>query len=497
MSSLLKTTALAISLALAGAYANSYAVAAVPGWSNSAITNGSISDASSTTGDFNFEQLKKRQVKAVFTYALGGGNDSYNLPEYKHPTKTINLIEQARNLEKSYGNEAKVMPVIVIYTAGGSSSDDAVNVDLGQNPDYPNNLWMRYYNLIRIAQVAESYKDADHPVPATFIINPDFLGEVHKSCQQYYCPIPYKTMRIPVASALQKAFAELKADGYLQNIPQIPASFNSDQASFSDYLNSIDWLLKTISPDVPFGWQDNVWAGDSAGHRWLHKAATEPDGQTILEQHIQDEATYLNSFNFYNANNPYRPDFIAFDKWERDNWDASLDGAGINNGYLYNAPAWQVYFNFVDGISKALNNAPVMLFQIPGGHMQVNDDIDQRGDHGSTAPDYILGDSNIQAGLANVQQYMLDTTFKDPTTDYDISNNSVSAYINTCPTQPADPTGCVNGQYTWHQSHWQTLINDNVFAIMWGGGSTTSIVGMSAGLDDNGWLYQRLQTLVH
>ena len=139
---LLHTT---VAFILSAMYAVSHAES-VPRWSDTSITNGSISGASSTPGAYNYEQLKTRPVKAVFTYAVGGGNDYYDLSLHTEPTKTINLI--------------------------------------------------------RVAQVAESNKDATHPVPATFIINPDFLGEVHKSCQQYYCPIPYQTMTMSYCQKL-------------------------------------------------------------------------------------------------------------------------------------------------------------------------------------------------------------------------------------------------------------------------------------------------------
>ncbi|WP_461534547.1 hypothetical protein [Spongorhabdus nitratireducens] len=465
----------------------------VPGWANSGITSGSVSSASTGAGEFNFEQLKKRPVKAVFTYAAGGGNDSYNLQKVSKPFKTINLIEQSRQLEAAYGGDSRVMPVIVIYTAGGSSGADAIAIDLGQNTDYPNNLWQRFYNLCRIAQVAESRKDDTHPVPATFILNPDLLGEVHKSCQPQYCPIAYKSIKITVASALKKAFEELHRDGFLTSAPEIPESLATDEANFGLYLNAINWLLRTLAPDVAFGWQDNIWAGDPLAHSWLHKAAAEAGSEDILKHHIEIETGFLSSLNIYNSNNPWRPHFIAFDKWERDCWDPGLEGAGINNGYLYNAPAWHIYFSFISGISHNFNQLPVMLFQIPGGHLQITGDTDPRTDHGSTAPDYILGDSKLQLELANVQQYILASKFTNPQHDYYVSSPAVQQYLITCPQSGSGKDGCIDGVYNWHQSHWQQLLDSNVFAIMWGGGSTTSIVGLSQNLDDSGWLYQRLQ----
>jgi hypothetical protein len=35
----------------------------------------------------------------------------------------------------------------------------------------------------------------------------------------------------------------------------------------------------------------------------------------------------------------------------------------------------------------------------------------------------------------------------------------------------------------------------NVFSVLWGGGSTTSVVGLASNLDDNGWVFSRLKAL--
>ncbi len=200
---------------------------------------------------------------------------------------------------------------------------------------------------------------------------------------------------------------------------------------------------------------------------------------------------FLHELQLFEKDNLYRPHFIAFDKWERDNWDQSLQEAGVNSGYLYNAPAWQVYFSFIKNISHAFNNLPVMLFQIPGGHMQVKNDRDTRNDHGSTAPDYIFGDDSLASDLSNVEDYITRTRFKRPMNDYFVADNSVIKYLNTC---PKNNKGCAQGVYHWHLSHWQDLLDMNVFSILWGGGSTTSIVGLTESLDDNGWLFNKLQT---
>ncbi len=216
---------------------------AVPGWPSQKITSASVSGANSARGNYNFDQLVKRPVRSVFTYAQGGGGDAYNLQKIDTPNKTLKILEQARKLEDIYDNQRQVMPVIVVYTAGGSTGVETINIDLGQDSRYADNLWKRYYNLIRIAQVSESYKDEKHPTPATFVINPDLLGEINKSCQKYYCPVAYKTMAIPTHAALLKAFSSLHADGYLNQLPDIPDDLQSDQLNLAGYIKSVNRLI--------------------------------------------------------------------------------------------------------------------------------------------------------------------------------------------------------------------------------------------------------------
>jgi hypothetical protein len=251
----------------------------------------------------------------------------------------------------------------------------------------------------------------------------------------------------------------------------IPSAFLSNSTTIADYAQSINWVIKKFAPHVPFGWQDNVWAGDESGHKWLHKAANNP---ALVKEHIENETNFLKQFHVFDA--PFRPDFIAFDKWERDEFDQTLKGAGLNNGYLYNTTDWNNYMTFVNGISENLQNLPVMLWQIPGGHLQVNKDSDAREDHAATAADYFLGDNNLDLNLDNVKKYIATSTL-DPKS-YDVTSANVTDYL-ACPKTDAD---------CWHRNRLHDPLMKHVFAILWGGGSTTGIIGINPSLDDGGWL---------
>lgn len=140
---------------------------------------------------------------------------------------------------------------------------------------------------------------------------------------------------------------------------------------------------------------------------------------------------------------------------------------------------WNVYMKFVNGISQQFSNIPIMLWQIPGGHLQVIGDMDTRDDHASSASSYFLGDTNLDSKLSNVKNYIAQGQINP--INYDVHSASVIEYLQ-CPNTDSD---------CWHHNRLASPMMKNVFAILWGGGSTTGIIGVTSDLDDNGWLYKK------
>lgn len=83
--------------------------------------------------------------------------------------KTVALVRQ---IEKEAGRS--VMPVMVIYTANASGGSATADLQDAQK------LRNHFGNFITQCLAAQSYKDETHPVPATFVLNPDFLGRYSK-----------------------------------------------------------------------------------------------------------------------------------------------------------------------------------------------------------------------------------------------------------------------------------------------------------------------------
>lgn len=456
-------------LALSFLSLSSSIFANVPGWPTDRIAMGTAVDG----GQAAVEKLKDRHVDTVFTYA--GNNGAGDRGQFISFDKKVDIIvQQARDLEKTTGQA--VRPVIVFYTVDGSDGTWAMQQDLDIDPQTnTNNLYLHYANLIQMAQQLQNYKDTNHSTPASLILNPDFLGEMHKQCGEWYCPIPFD-QPVNVSKGLTDAIQFLTQQGYIKTPVTIPAQFLKANTTIADYVASVNWIIHTFAPDVPFGWQDNIWAGDEKGHGWIHQATQQP---SLIDTHVSSEASFLTQMQVFSP--AYRPHFIVFDKWERDVFDSQLNGAGLNNGYLYNSSDWDVYMQFVGKISQSFSNVPVMLWQIPGGHLQLTNDIDQRNDHASTAPNYFLGDTNLNQQLNNVASYIAKSTLTPAS--YYVSSNKVMDYL-AC---PANQLNC------WQKNRLADVKQKNVFAILWGGGSTTGVVGISDKLDDNGWLYQHLR----
>lgn len=471
--------------------------ATVKGWpafiAMGGVTRGEYSDAST---------FANRPLDSIFKYAGDGGNGDPGRIVY--PVATTNTMTQAELLSTSFGR--KVMPVMVVYTgemSGGTSYkdfDDSANV-----------LTMHFINLMIESSVMQSYKTASNPYPASIVLNPDLFGMVQqqklwtaagtgalnnttinvnnavrkanwfmstkhdwsltlnsgkvitasqKTPLEFITLIRNGTYKVDgVYTAWDiKAQWEAASEAILAKVPANPnASLPTFENNFKGWIQATNWTVKTFGPDITFGWQSNIWSTGSAN--WVHQDLS---GQQVGDNYSALIADLWNALGVYNGT--YRPDFVVFDKYERD----AASETGI--GYLWNQRDLNNYMTFVKAISDKLGNYPVMLWQMPGGHMQLTSgDVDTRENHGSTEPDYFFGDSNLQPDLSNVKSYFMNIVLPDGI----YGTTSMKTYLTQ------------NSQ-DWTKSHMDVAKNSRVFSILWGGGDTTSIG--KVGADDNGWL---------
>lgn len=494
--------------------------ATVAGWPNY-LAMGTVTDANTT----NNGGLSGRPVDSIFKYGGDGGNGDPG--KIVFPIYTMNTIAVAGSLTKEYGKH--VMPTMVDYTAemsGGTAYKDfgydqpsAGAPLVYQGESIPA---MHFVNLMLDAQTLQQSKSTDNAYPGSIIINPDLLGMVQQQ-KLFANGGTLSTLNIPVNKSLQEAVCFMKrkfgpTDFTLSNGETVTVAggtpmemavqlrnsgkvwsywdiksvwedkavnvwypscvSNSDVGatiptfvnSFKGWIQATNWAIKYFGPDVTFGWQENVWAVDSAN--WIHQLNT----SQAIQSNISDPIVSLwKDMEVYNGK--YKPDFLVFDRYEMD------DSAAYGVGYWYNARDWNNYLTFVQQISSGLGNQPVMLWQIPGGHIQTQAEVVANPSYqrASTAPGYFFGQSELSADLSNMADYLKQ-----------ISLNS--SYYNCTGTGCQMTNYMTMNNYNWSKDNGNLKLaaNANVFAILWGGGQTQSVGTFP--INDNGWLANKIKT---
>lgn len=449
----------------------------IPGWPNY-MAMGSVTDFN------NVPLLQKRSfTDTIFKYAGNdgagdAGKDPYSL--FNTQKSVIKTDHIAIALGAIYGHP--VVPTMVVYTSNASGGDKAAaQADL----DNLTTLTDHYGYLAMVAHFFETHPDPNfNSTYGSIVLNPDYLGEAHKDAM-------YDGVKPPVEQGLTHAFNYLAKKGVISanQAKQYIAEARKKRFAntFKGYNQSINWLVNEIAPHVSFGWSDNIWSGTD--HYWVHQSYHNP---ALLTQHVNSEAKFLRHSGAYgNKDTSLNPTYIAFDKYERDTIDP---GKSVLGPYFYNDNDWSVYMQFVGDISRHFNNKPVMLFQTPGAHMKTIQDTSSEP-LGATAPDYILGNKGLQNGqsLAKALTPSFLTAMKKTTVDNSEDFPSVSGKPSTFDVYAAaQPTALTFDNYTnktkhsiWGYGHIEDMLRDNVFAVLWGGGSTTSIAGPE---DDGGYL---------
>ncbi|CAL2095422.1 conserved protein of unknown function precursor containing a type A C-terminal secretion signal [Tenacibaculum sp. 190524A02b] len=415
------------------------------------LSHGTITSASELIDD-NF---KNSPLNVIFKYSgLDGAGDRGGIPDM---TPTVNTIEQARRLEASPSQGGrKILPVMVHYTANasGGGSLEAIKDLEGEN------LYYHYRNLVQEIKVMLSYEDEAHPNPGAFVISPDLIGAIQQDVV-FGNDHDIRTMFIDVNDEVRRAFTDENL-----STTAIP-TFTND---LKGYFQSVNFVIHHVGEcKIPFGYQQNVWAAGSA--RWVFEGAGEFNSP--VDEAIE-VATFMNELAMYTGD--WKPDFIAFDRYERD----CFGPAAIQN-YAWTAKHWDKYLVFCKEIAERIGNVPIMLWQIPGGHMATNDEVivNYKLDQNSSASaPFFLGDDRIGTNINAIKAEVRNI----PLTLAHYQANSVGELL-------ANDDG-----YDWSKSNLQRLADMNVFSILWGGGSTTGVASIVNNGDDDGWLANKIKT---
>ncbi|WP_323080358.1 chitinase [Klebsiella quasipneumoniae] len=424
----------------------------VKGWPNYLAHGGVTVNAADTV-----ELYRDVPFSALFKYdGFDGGGDP--IPAAEVDTNGDGFLDYAslpihktvplvRQIEAEAGRP--VMPVMVVYTAnasGGSAVSDLQDARRLRN---------HFGNFITQCLAASSWKDSEHPVPATFVLNPDFLGAMQQE--------PYGYAALRKANSVQ---VNVQLAAAIDALPALPGFVAPTLPTFSNdlygYVQAINYIVRQFAPDVAFGWQTNVWATGTADWVLRANAAPHEQGAAIAE--------FINELGVYRGD--YAPDFIAFDKFERDCF--SPDALAH---YGWNATCWFNYLGMVKETAKALQR-PAMLWQIPGGHMPTVAEGTSKiaASHFASGGTFFMGDTRIGSDINTITPPLLNTAVNSTT--YGVA--TVGEFLRQ------------DRGYDWGQCQALNLPDYNIFAVLWGGGSTVSITTIHSNGEDGGWLAEKM-----
>lgn len=437
------------------------------GWAQNQITMGTLYDNSPAAN----AALQNRPLTVIFNYT--GQDGAGDRGSVVQPTKIINTMGDVK------ASKYQITPLFVIYTANASGGGTGQAFQDITHYEY---LLDHYQTFILAIRQLETYAKANvMPITATVLLNPDFIGHLHQENSD-----PNASMTIEdshgntysLQQALQAALNQLD----IKNVT-VPTQF-AGIVTLKKYIQSINWLMGEFGPALPYGWQDNDWAGTTEGNLWFHMDDLNASQiNTQIQQNATSEIDYLKALGVFNAfplaNGKHTaPSFIAFDKYGA-NPIFNGNYTFINQGYLFNNDDWFNYINYVTSVGKGLGDLPIMLWQMPGAHLPSKVD-DTPFQNLATLPDFLFGDAQVNMdafknipGQINPHTYTVTTTL------------SPGQYLQI------HKQG--NGETLWQSNHLALLKQDHIFAVLWGGGGyATGVIPQAAGFDDQGWLYNKI-----
>lgn len=478
-------------------------------------------------------------VDAVFKYAgyTGKGDRGY-IPFPGAVNGSLKFVDEMS--KKDLINQRPVRPVMVQYTANYSNDGQPI----GTEDFSPDNMSKNLINLALNSAIlnggAKAWNSA--PVYGSIIISPDALGYIQQNSpnnnggmlgsinarlastqdsvniavarviafmnlhvtwnNQTFYPYGVTQTTTPAQMALSITSGTWTPDPTSKQTwpadttwyPTVAKSVKSKDPSAPDFSNDFtgsvqanNWIVQQYgAKNITFGWQDNLWASGSSD--WVRN--TDPTSgdyaQNIAKIASDPVLNFLAAQRVFTGT--YKPDFIVLDRFEMDDTNA------IPYGWFFNDTGWKNLFTFASLISTGLTpgqgNVPVMLWQMPGGHIQTisANETDTRNRNGATLSDYLFGDKNL-------------------TTDSSMKFTNVQSYWYTLPALPASYySSCPNcsttdylqkNRYNWGQDNGNLKMfaeNAHVFAVLWGGGQTTGInvIYPDTVGSDGGWLANKV-----
>jgi len=365
---------------------------------------GSIGQPPNQTPDPVTTQLIALKIDSSFHYEGNGSGDrgcfwdDTNCPN--HYTPQVDALATQEAQVKTATGKALVNGT-AFYTIDYSDGAYAIL----QDTENDTNLTAHLYNLMYEAYRMEHQFSQGNPM--VILLNAD-ATEPFQNCSVFNCATAWKpgifqsgghvvsspNLQTDVFAAIDRMVAQgyltsgnataMKADFTTNAIATPPVASGRTVPGLPEIVLSNSWIIKYLGPNVAFGYGNNEYDSanellppsgtqtcETASFEWLHciqhLGYSPSQLQSAVQFEAQKYANYLKDMNLVGtpAGN-YKPDFLFFDRYERD-----VSPAYVSNGFLMNGPDWDLYTYYITQINALTGNLPWTYWQMGGATMHI------------------------------------------------------------------------------------------------------------------------------
>lgn len=310
-----------------------------------------------------------------------------------------------------------------------------------------------FYNLLAETVLMQTQYNAGNPM--MMLLNFDSTVVMQK-CGQWYCPISWKpgltqdtatnmislpNLQADIDTAIDRLVIKgyinsgvataMKADLVSNAVLTPPGGSGRTTAGLPEYTLANIWGINYLGPDIPVGVGNNEYdsanplllpAGtqpwETSSFDWIHKVnhiGLSPTLNTIHQELVHlgllsinsvPEAVDFEAQKFMNfakqmdlvgdADGHYKPDFLFFDRFERD-----VIPSFVPDGFVMNGVDMDTYVLYMQDIDGYVDNIPLALVQMPGATMQVQG-ATFSGDLSDTIGDWTFGHPELNNDMSNL-----------------------------------------------------------------------------------------------
>ena len=416
---------------------------------------GSVSEDSNSHLSFfrNFEEGdRNRRVDIRYIYLNGGPVNGWVTWTNVPGDRARRYIRESQKLG--------IIPFFIYYNVpDGGESYETDKAHL-QDPEY----MAGYYRDLKLALdiIAE---EADG-WPIGMLLEPDFIGYMAQN-RENPDPLTFPDAGPGVAARTDAAYTTDDRNGE----PILVRGEDPDfPASIRGFVESVNYLIRKHTPDTILGWQFNLWASPPGGHTGtpipgsglIHKTDTE--GFEAGRVNIYNEAAAITQYYLNSGVASYQADFVSIDKY-------GLDAVGQNNGaaqnpeasiWFWNADHWMNYLIFCRAMRETAQ-LPVILWQIPVGHINTSEADNPYADNGRFTP---LSNQH-QRWEDSAGTFFLGDTFNTERARLDFFSRN----------QGGDAKVSREGNRVTWLGHMEETADAGVIAVLFGAGVGTSTQG--------------------